>query len=151
MQNYIAMGPPPKKQAPVSSSDVRTGADAEEIDEDITEEIDGEGGENEQEPQGVGSQHYRGRRTLHEDTPPNFGLDGAFDDREATPTPLVAHSARSTRFAAGADLRKFNITHFVAPMQYEDDDEDAEYEEGLGFEDNDTTTVGNSFASSATQ
>lgn len=88
---------------------------------------------------------------MHKDTPPNFGLDGAFDDREATLTPLVAYSARSTRFATSADLRKFNITYFVAPMQYKDNDEDAEYEEGLRFEDNDTTTVGNSFASSATQ
>lgn len=87
---------------------------------------------------------------MHKDTLPNFGLDGAFDDREATLTPLVAYSARSTRFAASADLRKFNITYFVAPIQYKDNDEDAEYEEGLRFEDNDTTTIGNSFASSAT-
>lgn len=86
---------------------------------------------------------------MYKDTPPNFGLDGAFDDREATLTPLVAYSARSTRFAASADLRKFNITYFVAPMQYKD--KDAEYEEGLRFEDNDTTTIGNLFASSATQ
>lgn len=156
IQNYIAIGLLPKKQALVSLSDVRTGADVEEIDEDITEEIDGEGGEgseSKQELQGTGSQHYRSRRNLYKDTPPNFGLDGAFDDHEATPTPLVAYSARSTRFAASADLRKFNITYFVAPMQYKDNDKDrnAEYEEGLRFEDNDTTTVGNLFASSATQ
>lgn len=46
MQNYIAIGLLPKKQALVSLSDVRTGADVEEINEDIIEEIDGEGGEN---------------------------------------------------------------------------------------------------------
>lgn len=55
IQNYIAIGLLPKKQALVSLSDVRTGADAEEINEDITEEINGEGGENKQELQGIGS------------------------------------------------------------------------------------------------
>lgn len=156
IQNYIAIGLLPKKQALVSLSDVRTGADVEEIDEDITEEINGEGsedGESKQELQGIGSQYYRSRRNLYKDTLPNFGLDGAFDDREATLTPLIAYSARSTRFAASVDLRKFNITYFVAPMQYKDNDKDknAEYEEGLRFEDNDTTTISNLFASSATQ
>lgn len=52
MQNYIAIGLLPKKQAPILASNVRTGADAEDINEDITEditeEIEGEGGENEQ-------------------------------------------------------------------------------------------------------
>lgn len=159
IQNYIAIGLLPKKQALVSLSDVRTGADVEEIDEDIIEEIDGEGGEggeggeSKQELQGVGSQYYRSRRNLYKDTLPNFGLDGAFDDRKATLTPLVAYSARSTRFTTSADLRKFNITYFVAPIQYKDNDKDknAEYEEELRFEDNDTTTISNLFASSATQ
>lgn len=149
IQNYIAIGLLPKKQALVLLSDVRTGADVEEIDEDITEEINGEGGESKQELQGTGSQYYRSRRNLYKDTLPNFGLDGAFDDREATLTPLIAYSARSTRFATSADLRKFNIIYFVAPIQYKD--KDAEYEEGLRFEDNDTTTIGNLFASSVTQ
>lgn len=95
---------------------------------------------------------------MYRDDIPDFSLNGVFNDREATPTPLINRSSRSnrtTRFAAGVDLRKFNINNYVAPIQLKNKDESEESEyEGFEFEDNSNNTsnntVNNSFASSTT-
>lgn len=50
-QAYIAVGLPPKKQAPVQSSDVRTGTDADVLDkdDDTLEDLEGNRGEGNRE------------------------------------------------------------------------------------------------------
>lgn len=139
MQSYITIGRLPKKQAPIQASNIRTGDDANKVDEDYTEEII-EGNEYNvpESAQRSGQQGDYSRDSSYQ-----FGLNGTCNKRPITLTPITY---RTSRFAASASIRKFNIANYVTATYNETEGDYKDSKES----DNNNATFGYSFDSNAT-